>query len=225
MTTLLSAPKVLFESRRDAGVQLAALLEEYSHVMSLVLAIPNGGVPIAMEVATAIRTDLDLIICRKIPLPFNPEAGLGAIADDGTIIVNEEIVRSYGLTREQIDYEATSVRAEIKKRSMQYRGDRPLPTVHGKTVIIVDDGLASGYTMLAAIESVRHRRPREIVAAVPVTSAAAVEQVKKKADKVVTVAVGTMPRFAVADYYRNWRDLKTDDVLRSLEKWRREKKK
>ncbi len=223
MTAYLSTPKVLFENRRDAGSQLAALLEEYTHVMSLVLAIPNGGVPIGMEVATSIKTDLDLIICRKIPLPLNPEAGLGAIADDGTIILNEEIVRSYGLTREQIDYEATAVRTEIKKRSMQYRGDRPLESVHGKTVIIVDDGLASGFTMLAAIESVRRRRPREIVAAVPVASATAMEQVEKAADKVITCAVGTMPRFAVADYYRNWHDLKTDDVLRSLERWRREK--
>lgn len=223
MPTYLSSPKALFENRRDAGRQLADLLEEYKHKLSVVLAIPNGGVPLGIEVATSIKTDLDLIICRKIPSPFTPEAGIGAIADDGTIILNEEIVRSYGLTQEQIDYEAIKVRAEIKKRSILYRGDRPLESVSGKTVIIVDDGLASGYTMLAAVESVRRRRPREVIAAVPVASASAMEQVEKKADKVITCAVGTMPRFAVADYYHNWHDLKTDEVLRSLERWRRER--
>ncbi len=222
MTTYLTAPKALFENRRDAGRQLAAVLEEYTHKLSIVLAIPNGGVPVGIEVASAIKTDLDLIICRKIPLPFTPEAGVGAIADDGTIILNEDLVKSYGLTSEQIEYESSRVRAEIKKRSMLYRGDRPLAAVRGKSVIIVDDGLASGYTMIAAVKSVQRRRPREIVAAVPVASASAVEQVEKVADKVVTCAVGTMPRFAVADYYRNWHDLKTDEVLRSLDKWRRE---
>lgn len=222
MTTYLSAPKALFENRRDAGRQLADLLEEYRHKLSIVLAIPNGGVPLGIEVATSIKTDLDLIICRKIPSPFTPEAGIGAIADDGTIILNEEMVRSYGLTQDQIEYEAIKVRAEIRKRSMLYRGDRPLASVNGKTVIIVDDGLASGYTMLAAVESVRHRRPREVIAAVPVSSASAVEQVEKKADKVITCAVGTMSRFAVADYYRNWHDLKSDEVFKMLDKWRRE---
>ena len=115
------------------------------------LAIPNGGVPVALEVASALNADLDLVISRKIPMPLSPEAGFGAIADDGTIILNEEAVRRIGLSRQQIEHEASKVRAEIKQRSILYKGDRPLVRVSGRIVIIVDDGLASGITMMTAV--------------------------------------------------------------------------
>ena len=212
--------EVIFENRNDAGRQLAAELSEYSGQPVVVLAIPNGGVPVALEVAGALKADLDLVICRKIPLPLTPEAGFGACADDGTIILNEEIAKRVGLSRQQIEYEASKVRAEIKRRSILYKGDRPLVTVTGRTVIIIDDGLASGITMRAAVESVRHHRPREIVVAVPCASALAVKQLEKVADKVVTCTTGFMPRFAVADFYRYWYDLTDDEVLRYLRQWR-----
>ena len=212
--------EAIFENRSDAGRQLAAELSEYNGQSVVVLAIPNGGVPVAVEVAGALKADLDLIICRKIPLPLTPEAGFGACADDGTIVLNEEIAKRVGLSRQQIEYEATKVRAEIKRRCLLYEGDRPLVTVTGKTVIIIDDGLASGITMRAAVESVRHRRPREIVAATPCASALAVKQVEKVADKVVTCTTGFMPRFAVADFYRYWYDLTDDEVIRYLKQWR-----
>jgi len=185
-----------------------------------VLAIPNGGVPVALEVASALKADLDLVISRKIPLPLHPEAGFGAVADDGTIILNEEVVKRIGLSRQQIEYEASRVRVEIKQRSMLYRGDRPLVGVSGRTVIIIDDGLASGFTMMAAVESVRHRRPKEIVVAVPCASALAVKQLERVADRVVTVTTGFMPRFAVADFYRQWYDLGDDEVIRYIKHWR-----
>jgi len=186
----------------------------------VVLAIPNGGVPVALEVASALNADLDLVISRKIPMPLNPEAGFGAVADDGTIILNEEAVKRIGLSRQQIEYEASKVRAEIKQRSLLYRRDRPLVSVNGKTVIIIDDGLASGFTMMAAVESVRYRRPKEIVVAVPCASAMAVKQLERVADKVVTVTTGFMPRFAVADFYHHWYDLSDDEVIRYLRQWR-----
>ncbi len=216
----ISRGEVIFENRHDAGRQLAAELSEYNDQPVVVLAIPNGGVPVALEVAGALKADLDLVICRKIPLPLTPEAGFGACADDGTIILNEEIAKRVGLSRQQIEYEATKVRAEIKRRSILYKGDRPLVTVTGRTVIIIDDGLASGITMRAAVESVRHRRPREIVVAVPCASALAVKQLERVADKVVTCTTGFMPRFAVADFYRYWYDLTDDEVLRYLRQWR-----
>jgi len=211
---------VIFENRHDAGKQLATKLSMYSGKPVVVLAIPNGGVPVALEVASVLKADLDLVICRKIPLPLTPEAGFGACADDGTIILNEEIARRVGLSRQQIEYEASKVRAEIQRRSILYEGDRPLVTVSGKTVIIIDDGLASGITMRAAVESVRRRRPREIVVAVPCASALAVEQVERVADKVVVCAKGSMPIFAVADFYRQWYDLTDDEVIRYLKQWR-----
>ena len=212
--------EVIFENRSDAGRQLAAKLSEYNGQSVVVLAIPNGGVPVALEVASALKADLDLVICRKIPLPLTPEAGFGACADDGTIVLNEEIAKRVGLSRQQIEYEASKVRAEIKRRCILYEGDRPLVTVSGRTVIIIDDGLASGITMRAAVESVRHHRPGEIVAAAPCASAPAVKQVEKVADKVVTCTTGFMPRFAVADFYRYWYDLSDDEVIRYLKQWR-----
>ncbi|MCK5433974.1 MAG: phosphoribosyl transferase [Dehalococcoidales bacterium] len=212
--------EVIFENRHDAGRQLAAKLSEYNGQSVIVLAIPNGGVPVAVEVAGALKAGLDLVICRKIPLPLTPEAGFGACADDGTIILNEEIAKRVGLSRQQIEYEATKVRAEIKRRCLLYEGDRPLVTVTGKTVIIIDDGLASGITMRAAVESVRRRRPREIVVAVPCASALAVKQVEKVADKVIICTTGFMPIFAVADFYRQWYDLTDDEVIRYLKQWR-----
>ena len=212
--------QAIFDDRRDAGRQLAAELSEYNDQSVVVLAIPNGGVPVALEVAGVLKADLDLTICRKIPMPLNPEAGFGAIADDGTVILNEELVKSIGLNRQQIEHEASKVRTEIKRRSILYRGDRPLTRVSGKTVIIIDDGLASGFTMMAAVESVRRRRPKEVVVAVPCASALAVKQVERVADKVVVGAVGYMPRFAVADFYRHWYDLSDDEVIRYLKQWR-----
>jgi putative phosphoribosyl transferase len=200
---------------------LAAELGEYNNRSVVVLAIPNGGVPVAIEVADTLKADLDLVISRKIPAPLNPEAGFGAIADDGTVILNEEAVKRIGLSRQQIEYEASKVRADIKQRSILYRGDRPLVRVSNRVVIIIDDGLASGFTMMAAVESVRHRRTKEIVVAVPCASALAVKQLEKVTDKVVTCTMGFMPKFYVSDFYRYWYDISDDEVVRQLVEWRR----
>lgn len=213
--------KPLFENRYDAGRQVAAKLVEYKGKLVVVLAIPNGGVPVGVEVALTLEADFDLMVSRKIPLPLNPEAGFGAVADDGTVILNEELVARSGLTQQQIESQVNQVRAEIKRRRLLYRQDRPPALVSGKTVIVTDDGLASGFTMLATVSSLRSRRPKEIIVAVPTSSASALEQVSKVADKVVTVAIGSQSRFAVADYYRNWHDLSDDEVFRCLGEWRR----
>jgi predicted phosphoribosyltransferase len=212
--------QAIFENRHDAGKQLATELREYENQSVVVLAIPNGGVPVALGVAGAIEADFDLIICRKIPMPLNPEAGFGAIADDGTVILNEEIVKRIGLNRQQIDHEASKVRAEIKRRSMLYKGNRPLVSLRSRTVIIIDDGVASGVTMMAAVASVRHRRPKQIVVAAPCAWALAVKQLERVADKVVTCTMGFMPEFAVGDFYRHWYDLSDDEVIRYISQWR-----
>ena len=188
----------------------------------VVLAIPNGGVPVALEVAKALKAELDLVICHKLTLTLSPEGSLGAIADDGTTILNEKAIKRTGLSRQQIEYEVSRIRADIKKQSLLYKGDRPLVRVSGKTAIIVDDGLASGFTMTAAVESVRHRRPKEIVAAVPVAPASAVTQLEMVADKIVTHATGFMPKFYISDFYRYWYDVSDDEVIRYLNQWRRQ---
>ena len=215
----LAKARAIFNNRYDAGRQLAVKLTEYKGSSTIVLAIPNGGVPVALEIAIALGANLDLIISRKIPLPLRPEAGFGAVTDDGTVILNQEIVKSLGLSQQQISYQVSKVRADIRQRSLLYYKDRPLPSVDGKTVIIVDDGLASGFTMMAAVESLRHRRPKKIVVAVPAASVAAVKRLERVADKVVTCAIGIMLKFYIADFYRNWYDLSDGEVMQCLKGW------
>jgi putative phosphoribosyl transferase len=185
-----------------------------------VIAIPNGGVPLAMEVALALNADLDILVCRKFALPMNPEGGLGAVADDGTSILNEEVVQRDGISREQIEYEVNQVKQNVKQRSLKYKGESPSLRLTGKTAIIVDDGLASGITMTVAVESIKHRRPRDIVVAIPVSSATGYKRVSRLA-KVVTCAVAEMPKYYLADFYRNWRDISDEEVVHSLEQWRK----
>jgi len=212
--------QAIFENRHDAGRQLAEKLSKYKRQSVIVLAIPNGGVPVALEIALALEADLALVISRKIPLPLSPEGGFGAVTDDGTIILNEEMVKRAGLSQQQISYQVSKVRADIKQRSILYQGDQPLPRVNDKTVIVIDDGLASGFTMMAAVESVRRQRPKEIVVAVPVAPAAAVTQLEKVADKVVTCATEHVPKFYVSDFYRYWYDLSDEEVIQCLKEWR-----
>lgn len=212
--------RAIFENRHDGGRRLAAELRKYSIQSVVVLAIPNGGVPVALEVASAIKAELDIIVCRKVPMLLNPEGSLGAATDDGTVILNEEAVKRIGLSRQQLEHDINRIRADIKQRSLLYKGDRPIVRVGGRTVIIIDDGLASGFTMMAAVESVRHRQPKEIVVAVPVAPAVAVKRLEKVADKVVTCTTSFAPKFYISDFYRYWYDLSDKDVLRYLKEWR-----
>ena len=210
----------VFENRYDAGRQLAAKLLDYKERSVVVLAIPNGGVSVALGVALALDADLDLVISRKIPLPLSPEGGFGAVTDDGTTILNDEVVKEVGLTPQQINYQVSRVRADIRQRSLLYLGNRPPSVLSDKTVIIIDDGLASGYTMRAAVESVRRRHPREIIVAVPVGPAAVVDDLERVADKVVACAVGHAPRFYISDFYQYWHEADDDEVVHCLKEWR-----
>ncbi len=215
-----SARKPVFANRYDAGQQLAARLNDYKNKSVVVLAIPNGGVAVALRAAIALEVELDLIISRKIPLPLSPEGGCGAMTDDGTIILNEEVVKKNCLSPEQIDDQVSQVRASIRQRSLLYHKDRPPSVVSGKTAIIVDDGLASGYTMMAAVASVRRRRPREIVIAVPVASAIARQHLETAADKIITCVTSSTPKFYLADFYQYCHDPGDDEVFRYLEEYR-----
>ncbi|OGO00865.1 MAG: phosphoribosyl transferase [Chloroflexi bacterium RBG_13_52_12] len=211
-----SSAEPIFENRYDAGRKLAEKLTEYADKAAVVLGIPNGGVAVAMGVALAIGADFDLVISRKIPLPLSPEGGFGSVTDDGTIILNEDMVKKAGLNQQQINYQVSQVRANIKERSLLYHKNRRPISITGRTVIIVDDGLASGYTMKAAIESLRHRKPEKVIAAVPVGPEHVVNDIRKVADRVVACAIGTEPVFYVSDYYRYWYDITDSEVLSCL---------
>ena len=207
----------LFRDRIDAGSKLAQQLSEYKDQNAVVLSIPKGGVPVGYEVARHIHAEFDIILPRKIPIPWNPEAGLGAMSADGTIVLNEALVRGLGMSADEIEEAASGVRKEIERQTRAYRKDRLTPDIAGKTVILVDDGLASGYTMLAAIESVRKYNPKSIITAVPVASKSAVKLIRPRVDKLVVLITGESLPFAVAGYYLIWQDLTDENVTTYLE--------
>ena len=215
-----TAIEPLFENRYDAGRKLAEKLTAYSGQSIVVLGIPNGGVAVAVPVALALNADLGLVISRKIPIPLNPEAGFGSLTDDGTLILNEKLVKELGLTQQQINYQVAKVRENIKERSLLYHKDRVPLSLAGRIVIIIDDGLASGYTMRAAVESARKQRPAKVIAAVPVGPERTIQEIAKVADSVVVYAISRANVFAVADYYRQWYDVPDSEVLSCLKEWR-----
>ena len=209
-----------FQDRQDAGQKLSQKLTAYRGSDTIVLAIPHGGVPVGIEIAENLGTRLDLMVVRKIPIPNNPEAGYGAVTDDGTILLNEPLVTRLGLTPAQIESHAQVVRAEIDQRKIRYQGRGSSFPLEGKTVLLVDDGLASGFTVLAAIESARRRGAGKVVVAVPVASASDFQRVGAKADAVVSLIVAQTTYFAVAGFYYHWYDLTEKDMIRYLERWR-----
>lgn len=211
----------IFENRYDAGRKLAERLWEYAGKSVVVLGIPNGGVAVALSVALALKADLDIVISRKLPLPLSPEGGFGSITDDGTMILNQSLVKNLGLTKEQMEAQVMQVRQDIRGRSLLYRKDKRPLIISGRTVIVVDDGLASGYTMRAAVESVRLRKPQAIIAAAPVGPEKVVEELMTVADRVVTCAINPDPKtFYIADYYKYWADITDDEVIQCLKEWR-----
>lgn len=210
----------IFDNRYEAGRQLAEKLLEYKGKSVVVMAIPNGGAPVGLWVALMLGADLDLVISRKIPLPLSPEGGFGAVTDDGTILLNKLIVERFGLSEQQINYQVSKVRTDIRQRSQLYSSGKPPSILNDKTVILVDDGMASGYTVMAAIESLRHRHPRAIVVAVPVAPEYAIEQVGKVADRVITCVASAIPRFYISDFYHYWHEPDNNEVVSCLKEWR-----
>ena len=208
-----------YRNRIDAGRVLAEHLKHYKSGDAVVFAIPRGGIPVAVEVAKKLGCELDVIVSRKISIPFNTEAGYGAVTEDGAIVLNEPLVKQLRFTRQQIERHAEAVRAEIRRRQSVYRAILSPSSVEGKTAIIIDDGLASGYTMMAAIRSMRQQGAGKVVVAVPVASSSAWELVKSAADELVSPIVSYHYPFAVAGFYREWHDLSDEEVIKDLDRY------
>jgi predicted phosphoribosyltransferase len=211
-----------FRNRADAGRILAESLKGYQNSNAVVFAIPRGGIPVAAKVAEILGSRLDIIVPRKIPIPYNTEAGYGAVTEDGAIVLNESLVRQLRLTRQQIERDAEAVRAEIRRRQSVYRLILSPSSIEGNTAIIIDDGLASGYTMMAAIQSMRRQGAGKIVAAAPVASSNAWALIQSAADEVVCPIVSHGYPFAVASFYRHWHDLTDEEVIRDLEGFKKD---
>lgn len=184
----------------------------------IVLAIPNGGVAVGHEVSKSLNIDFDVIVCRKVQIPWNPEAGYGSVAPDGSCFLNKKLVLSLGLSDRVIKQNIQKTMNQIKKRIEKYRGKKPFPKLKDKIVILVDDGLASGFTMLASIEFVKKRKPKKIIVAVPTASGSAYKLVKSEIDKLIALDVRYSYPFAVADAYENWYDVSDEEVLKYLKK-------
>jgi len=209
----------LFRDRLDAGKLLAERMREYTDKGNTVLlAVPAGGVPVGCVVAKELGIPMDVAIVRKVQIPWNTEAGFGALTWDGETVLNEHLIKRLGLTRELIKQSISETRRTIQDRLMKFRGDKPMPDLRGRVVILVDDGLASGFTMLAAARSVRSRRPEKIVVAIPTASLGAVELLTPEVDEIVCLNIRSGPVFAVADAYKNWYDLSDEEVTGILER-------
>lgn len=208
----------IFRDRNDAGEHLARMLHPFfaGDPEGVVLAVPSGGVPVGLVLGRRLDLPFDIILVRKIQIPWNTEAGFGAIAFRGEALLNKQMVDALGLSEEQIREQTEKTRHELKERNSTFRGDRPPPDLTGKSAILADDGLASGYTMLAALQTVRELGASRIVLALPTAPRRSVEHVAPYADSVYAVQIKEGGPFAVAEAYRNWRDLSRDEVAGML---------
>ena len=211
----------VFRDRVHAGELLASRLKPYigkDSKDSIVLAIPSGGVPVGNTIAKELGLQMDLIIVRKLPIPYNTEAGFGSMSWNGEVKLNEKLVYQLQLSDSDIDPIIADVKRELDKRMEIFRGKRPFPELKNKTAIIVDDGLASGYTLLAAISSVKRLSPAKIIVAVPTASKNAIDLVAPYVDEIFCLNIRETSIFAVADAYKEWHDLTEQEVLKILRK-------
>ena len=207
----------VFDDRSQAGKLLSEKLKEYPHREDvLCLAIPAGGVPIGIEIAKRLSISLDIMIVRKIQIPWNTEAGFGALSYDGEVILNKPLMNSLALSEKAIEASISKTKKDIKERIRKFRENKPMPELKSHTVILVDDGLASGFTMLVAIKSVRKNHPKKIIVAIPTASLGALDLVSNAADEIVCLNIRSGPIFAVAEAYKNWFDLSEEEVIEIL---------
>lgn len=209
--------EMVFRNRTEAGKILAGQLRKYQGRNALVLALPRGGVPVGREVASALNAELDVVITRKIGAPGNPELAIGAVTSDGTILLNEPLISSLGLGKDFIDLKVKRAEEEIQEYIRRYRGERPIPKVADRVVLIVDDGIATGYTVLAAAEAILRKRPEELIIAVPVAPRESVYELERATGcQVVTVS---RPTFfvAVGQFYEDFKQVSDEEVRSALE--------
>lgn len=205
-----------FADRRDAGRQLARRLASLAIEDPVVVALPRGGVPVAREVAEALGAPLELLAVRKLGAPHNPEYGIGAVAEDGTRVIDPEAIAVLRIRNGELGAIVAREERELLRRVRAYRGDRPPLDLEGRTAIVVDDGVATGVTDTAALRALRRQRPRRIVLAVPVCSPDALERLRAEADQIVCLRV---PRLlhGVGQWYRDFTQVSDEEVLDALQ--------
>ena len=209
--------RYVFSDRHDAGKKLGALIKSRGLLQEpVVIAIPAGGVPIGIEIARTLHAPISLAIVRKIQIPGNTEAGFGAVTWDGRVLINEQLRATLGMSQRDVDTAISATRQNIRDRIARYAPGRPFPDLKKKCVILTDDGLASGYTMLAAITSIRTMHPERVLVAIPTSSVSSAERIAQEVDEVICLNIRSGQRFAVAEAYRHWYDLDDREVMAEL---------
>jgi putative phosphoribosyl transferase len=207
----------VFRDRDVGGEQLGRYLATFPGLDEpLACPIPAGGIPVGIAVARALGCPVRPVIVRKIQIPWNTEAGFGAVTWDGRVFLNQDLVSRLRLTPDQVEAATAKARANVRERVQRFDLRRSLPDPAGRSCIMVDDGLASGYTMAAACQALRPLNPRRIVVAVPTGSLSAVRRVAELAEEVICLNIRTGPSFAVADAYEEWYDLSEADAVHML---------
>ncbi|MFW5862719.1 MAG: phosphoribosyltransferase [Spirochaetota bacterium] len=207
---------MIFKDRSHAGKVLAGLLNDYASPETVALGLPNGGIPVGIEIARELGCKFDLLFVSKITPSFNTETGYGSVSESGAITINEQFVKRYAITPENVKRDTDRTREKISRRMKTYRIAEERPQIKGRTVIIVDDGIASGYTMINAIQTVKDRGADKVIAAVPTAPQSTYEYVQSKVDGIVCPDIRDVSRFAVADAYENWHDISFDEAMTLL---------
>jgi predicted phosphoribosyltransferase len=205
---------VIFQDRADAGRHLAALLAKYQSQQGVVYALPRGGVMVAIEVSDHLGWPLDLVIARKIGHPQQPEYAIAAVTGDGEIAVNQHEVDR--VDPKWFERAAQAQREEAQRRHRAYLGTRPSPAIHGKVAIVIDDGIATGLTVRAALMTLRTRQPGRLILAVPVVPAEVASELSGLVDEIVAVEIPEFFRGSVGNYYRDFHQVSDDEVLAAL---------
>lgn len=206
---------MIFKDREEAGRMLAKALREYKGQDVVVLAVPRGGVVVGYYVAKELGCPLDVVVPRKLGAPYQPELAIGAVAEDGTTVLNEELIESLDVPKSYIDRKIKEEIHEIKRRVSLYRSGKPAIPVENKIAILVDDGLATGATMKAAIRFVKKLNPKAIIVAVPVAPPETVENIKQEVDKVVCLST-PVPFYAIGQFYEQFDQVEDEEVIRLL---------
>lgn len=207
-----------FENRIEAGRALAKEIAKQNYPDPVVLALPRGGVPLGLEVARSLKAPLDLIMVRKIGVPYQPELAAAAVVngDDPELVINEDIVAKVGIDKEEIERLADIQLAEIKRRREIYLKDRAPISVEGRTAIVVDDGIATGATVRASLKAVRRRKPAKLVLAVPVASATTLELLRAEVDDLICIETPE-PFYAIGTHYIDFSQVPDEEVVRLLD--------
>jgi predicted phosphoribosyltransferase len=223
MTEIISDTKMrnkvkVYKNRRHAGTVLSKHLEEFRDSNAIVLAVPACGVPVAHEISYNLNLPMDLVITRKLHIPWNPEAGFGAVTWSGEVMINQSLLQELRLSDDQILHIIEEEKEAIERRMKLFRGDTPLPVLDGRQVILVDDGLASGFTMMATAKVLLKKELRQLIVAIPTGSPDAISRVQPYTDIIICPNIRHSYFFAVASAYEHWYDLSDEDVLELLEK-------